>query len=142
MLGGTIVVAFILIAPAALIAWGVWEFLARPHLYRLGWVICGIAGVPALAFGILYFFGIPVIAFAFVLGAVLAISRRFDHVVSAAYIGGYRALGVVTAMRDVTGWEWGRHHAVPRQRSRGVAFRDEARSNDRALHLARAAADR
>ena len=109
MLGGTvgtIVVAFILIAPALLIAWGTWAFVSPSDVRRFAWIVCGIAGRPALAFGILYFFGIPVIAFAFVLGAVLAISRRFEHIASAAYIGGCLALGIVTAMHDVTGWEW------------------------------------
>ena len=108
MLGGAVggwFVAFILIAPALVIAC-VWAIVSRSDGRRFAWVLCGIAGLPAPAFGILYLIGLPVIALAFVLGAVFAMTRRLDHIASAAYVGGDLALGIVTAMRDVTGWEW------------------------------------
>ncbi len=108
MLGGTfggLFVAFILLAPAPLIAWGGWEFIARRNARRFAWMICGFAGTPALAFAVLYLFG-WMIAIAFAIGVLLAFSRRLDHVASAVYIGGYFALGIVSATRDVSPHEW------------------------------------
>lgn len=66
---------------------------------RIVWVLVGLAGLPAFAMGVIFWFGVPLIAAAFALGVLISTNRRLDYLPAAIYVTGFVAAAIYVASR-------------------------------------------
>lgn len=81
---------------AAGMCWFVtWELVGRSPR-RLAWIVCGLAGLPAVFIGVLYaLLGLPIIVGAAVLGVVASLNHRLTHLPAALYATVFLGAGVL-----------------------------------------------
>lgn len=84
-LGGSVIGIVVLFA-VGMCSFTLWEAV-RHSPRRFVWVLCGIAGLPAVSLGVIYFsiIGIVIILVAFALGAATSFTRHLQHLPAALY---------------------------------------------------------
>lgn len=95
---GELLIALAVLVPAATVL----ALVARRRegsSRRIVWVLIGIAGTPAFTMGVIFWFGVPLIAAAFALGVLISMNRRLDYLPAVIYTMGFVAAALYVASR-------------------------------------------
>ena len=97
---GESLLGILLVSVALLLLFWMWRVVdGNPR--RLVWALCALASAPALGFGIVYWFGIPIALAEFSFGTLVSSNRRLYHLPAAVYAIGFVYLAFYTASRHI-----------------------------------------